>query len=113
MSLIILPSEADQKKTYYALNVQAFLKYGGAVRGHIDADRIACMCLRAAKLRGCEDIVVAPKGIMPQRFTVKQVEEAIRKNPERYRGWYQPPPQSDVERHRERIYNRYFMPNRM
>jgi hypothetical protein len=113
MSLIIQPSQVDQRKTFYALKVLPFLKYNGAPRKHIDADLMAVFCLQAAVQAGCEDIVVCPEGEMPVRFTVQRVQELMRKNPNRYLGWYPKPPQSEVHRRRERFFSRRIMPSRV
>lgn len=113
MGLIIQPSAADRGKTFYALKVLPFLKYNGAPRMHIDADLIGVFCVQAAIAAGCEDIVVAPEGEMPIRFTIRRLGELMQKNPKRYLGWYQKPPQSEIERHRQRFFSKHIMPSTM
>jgi len=86
VGLIILPSELDQRKTFHALHVQPEIRTG-IIRGHIDPVLIAANCLTQAKRLGCEEIVVGLEGVLPRRYSIKSVEEAIAKNPLKFTGW--------------------------
>jgi hypothetical protein len=90
MSLIIQPSQADQRKTFYATKVRAYNTVG-IKRGHLPPIVAAAICLGAAKEHGCEDIVVCPEGCLPRRYTVKSVEAAIAKNPRPFRSFLPQP----------------------
>lgn len=109
-SLILLPSQVDQKKTFHALHVQPYLRLG-VVRGHIDPVLIAGACLRGAWEQGCEEIVVGLEGMLPRRYSVQSVWEQICRDPEKFRGWYQPPPVDRVQQVRARILQRFTMPS--
>ena len=109
-SLILLPSEADQKKTFHALHVQPYLRLG-VVRGHIDPVLIAAMCLRGAQQRGCEEIVVGLEGMLPRRYSIRSVEEQIRKHPRKFAGWVRTAYTSPMAQLREHMTERLFLPS--
>jgi hypothetical protein len=99
----------DRPPTFYAYNVHPYLRLGIA-RGHVDADIIAAVCLAGAKAQGCEQISVGLTGLLPRTYTIREVEEAIRKNPAKYRGWVRPPPVNVIDRARRRLISRFHLP---
>lgn len=102
MGLIILPSQVEQGKTFHVLRVQPYLR-NGLVRGHIDADIAAAICLRAAEKQGCEDMVIGLEGMIPRRYTVRYIKECIARNPLRYIGWIPQPTISQAQAIRNRM----------
>ncbi len=105
MSLIIHPSEADQRKTFHALKVQPYLR-NGVVRGHIDPVIVAAICLPQAKAIGCEDIMVGLEGMIPRRYSIRSVEEQVRKSPRKFAGWLPRQPVTQAERERNAFVQR-------
>lgn len=102
-NLILLPSQADQRKTFHAIRNPKYYTTGVA-RGHLPDDVVAATCLAQAKKNGCDDIVVCSDGLLPRRYTVAQVEAAVRARPWYYRSFLPPPPltpqQAAAERQR-------------
>ena len=109
MGLIIHPSQADQKKTFHALHVQPWLK-NGVVRGHIDPIIIAVLCFTGARQQGCEEIEVGLEGLLPRRYSLKTVWERICTDPEA-RSYYKPVTTDPIQRQRERIIQKHYMPS--
>jgi hypothetical protein len=106
MGLIILPSQADAKKTFWATNVQAYFTTG-VPRGHPEPIILAAFCLKSALRQGCEDIVVEPQGMLPVRFSVRFVQEAIRRDPRKFAGWVPREPKTPTARQRDIIITRH------
>lgn len=89
MGLIISASAADQRKTFHAVQNPAYYTTG-VKRGHLPDDVIAATCLAQATQNGCEDIVVCSEGRLPRRYTVAQVQAAVRARPWYYRSFLPP-----------------------
>lgn len=99
------------KGIFYARRVRWYLRYGGSPRGHIDPILIAAWCLTGAKQQDCDRIVVELDGMLPIMYTVAQVEEAIRKEPGKFRGWILPPPVNQADAIRRRWMEKRFLPS--
>lgn len=106
MSIIILPSQADQRKTFHALRVQPALRLG-VVRGHIDPIFIAAICLPKLIEGNYDDIVIGLEGMIPRRYSVQSVKEEIHKNPRKFAGWIPRSPRTRAEQQRDAMLRRY------
>lgn len=94
MSLIILPSEADQKRTFFAYQVQRYCKT--QIDSVFDPFLAAAISLKPAVQMGCDEICVEIDGHRPKRYSVQWVTDKCRGD-KRYQRFLPQPP-TRVER---------------
>ena len=83
MPELINHPNADPKKTFWVTGAPLYKTT--YVPTHLSYEFMAVSALQAAMANGCEDIVVEVKGMRPVRFTLEQVKDVIRREPQK---WY-------------------------
>lgn len=82
MPELINHPNADPGKTFWAVAAPLYRTTG--IPTHLGYDFIAVSALKAAMANGCEDVVVEVKGMRPQRYTLEQIKDLIRRDPRKW-----------------------------
>lgn len=96
MSLILLPSQASEEKTFFITGVQKYSTKTGQA-DYLPPLFCAALALNQAKAQGCTWISISPQGLRPRRYKVADVEAKVRQNPARFKGLVQEPPKTQAE----------------